>query len=128
MAIEKTTKAKEVTPEIVVAVVKNRYTIMQADGHRKTYEPGNVEMTRDEAEHWYAKSNGTEIIGVPDTGAISGVGAQFKLKKLISDLQVFADDVTAFETDHTGLTEEQRKTILSAGTSVIKAFSLLGSL
>ena len=119
---------QQVDPNLVVAVVKKRYTIVLPDRSTATYAPGNVTMPREHAEHWYSKANGTEIIGIPDNGDLNGVGAKFRLNKLIETLSTQRDEAAAFESQHHGLSKEQKEAFNKAEKFIDGAIKLLGAL
>ena len=85
---------QEVVPlDMVIANVKKKYTIIVQedmnnlrDQKKFSYDPGNVTMPRSHADHWYAKSNGTEIVGIPDDGTIKGHTVKMRMQSAISIL------------------------------------------
>jgi hypothetical protein len=128
-----TTEAAAVTTEaaaaeevdLVVAVVKKRYSIMLDSGLKVTFEPGNVTMPREQAEHWYSKANGTVIVGVPDNGTANGAGAQFTLKRIVESLTTAANEISTFGNSHTGLTDSQKDKISKASKLAADAAGFL---
>jgi hypothetical protein len=113
---------------LVVAVVKTRYSIVGEDGRKITFEPGNVTMPREHAEHWYAAAQGTQIIGVPDNGSMSGVGAKAKIKKMLDEAVNLNAELVAFEALHDGIDDEQRANLVSAAKFADGIAKLIGKL
>ena len=112
----------------VIAIVKNRFSLMLPGAKKVTYAPGHIEMPRSHAEHWYSKAQGVMVAGVPDTGAINGVGAQFRLKTLVANVLANSVEATAFKDEHAGLTEEQIAAFNKASATLGAIANALGSL
>jgi len=121
-------KQAPIDPNLVVAVVKKRYKIVMPDGATITHEPGHVTMPREQAEHWYAITNGTAIIGVPDNGDLNGVGAKARIAGIIETLQSKIVDIISFEEQHKGLSDKQKEDLIKSSKFVEGALKLLGSL
>lgn len=116
--VEDKPKAEEANGDTVIAIVPKRYSLIDDNHVKHTYGDGdkavNVPMPRSHAEHWYSKAQGVKIIGVPDNGTIDGVGAQNRLKDLISFANSLAGDIKLFHDGYEGLTDGQRGDLLDA--------------
>ncbi|MDE1867170.1 MAG: hypothetical protein KGI08_05615 [Thaumarchaeota archaeon] len=121
-------KAVPVDPDLVIAQVLKRYTIVMDDHSTVTHVPGNHPMPRSQAEHFYAKANGTTIIGIPDNGNLEGVGAKARLKGIVETLSAQQGDIVAFVEQHPGLTDQQKDGLTKSSKFVEGAVKLLGAL
>lgn len=55
-------RVKPTKVDTVVANVPKAFKLMDDDGRTHEYGPGQVVMTKEHAEHWYAKANGVTIV------------------------------------------------------------------
>ncbi len=125
---EQVLKEVPVDPDLVVALVLKRYSMIMEDHSTVTHVPGNHIMPRSQAEHFYAKANGTIILGIPDNGNLEGVGAKARLKGIVETLSAQQADIVAFVDQHPGLTDQQKDSLTKSSKFVEGAVKLLGVL
>jgi hypothetical protein len=104
----KAPEAKIGDDELVVALVKSRYHLPLADGTFKVYEEGDQIMPRSHADHWFSKTRGTKIIGVPDVNSFKSADVQRKFKAIKADLDDFIQQFNTLQvvTDFTDIQKE----------------------
>ena len=124
--IKNTVLVAETPDDLVVAVVPFRFHLPLADGSHKEFVPGEITMTREHAEHWFSKSRGVRIVGVPDTKSIKSADAMHNVGTL---KEIFGTALIKVAALHTlnDLTkpqslalEEFNKAILAANDAFVK--------
>ena len=82
--VELIDEAAKTSDDLVVALVRETYSVPLEEGGFKKYPAGDQVMPRTHAEHWFSKSRGVKIIGVPDVHSFRSSLAQSNLKLLIA--------------------------------------------
>ena len=114
-------------PDMVVASVKNRYTLNL--GKRKVvHEVGIHTMLREEAEHPFAKIRGTLIVGTPETGTLNDYHTKERLSDAIVKSKNLVESINSLATHLTDLTDNQKKSVTEALEFAEKAFQSISSL
>jgi hypothetical protein len=129
MAKKQNTKESEDT-DVIVANVPKRFTLSigYKQNEQFTYLPGNWEMPRSHAQHFYSVANGVVIIGSPNIDAINNPEAQFAVREVVSKLTDCGNKADRFGKIYSGLPEEKQQDIKKAVAAIEVAVVMLEGL